>query len=229
MSQSIEDTEQVDILQCTICLEDYHSHGKKTPRILPLCLHTFCEGCLEQVAERNNFTIPCPVCRECIRVLDVGEIQDFPINSRLCPIEIICTEDIPDSNLLDFIDPEIPSCPVCGSMTLYAPFGQDADIVQCHTCQWISAEVAECAQVASRAAVRVPVKPHMAHPPGVQHSQILPTVQQQHVTTVVIQHVVCRRRVQHSQTQTTVQQQPRQRQTLMKRISRGLRRLFLRN
>ncbi|KAG8549508.1 hypothetical protein GDO81_020983 [Engystomops pustulosus] len=28
-------------------------------------------------------------------------------------------------------------------MTLFAPFGLEADITQCHTCQWVSVEVME--------------------------------------------------------------------------------------
>lgn len=61
-------------LTCPICLEDYTD-----PRVLQ-CMHTFCKGCLENIAEElpgvnNLLNISCPVCRRVTQVSEIGKLQ----------------------------------------------------------------------------------------------------------------------------------------------------------
>ncbi|KAM4697181.1 P2Y purinoceptor 4-like [Rhinophrynus dorsalis] len=142
MSMEPEGDISPDVLRCTVCLDDYRPYGPLKPRILPVCLHTFCEGCLDRLGVDNAYSISCPICRVFNDVFGKDGIQALPINSRV-PYFESCEEEMEESDLLDFIDPNMPSCPVCDSMTLYAPFGLEADITQCHTCQWVSVEVLE--------------------------------------------------------------------------------------
>ncbi|XP_063791604.1 uncharacterized protein LOC134947440 [Pseudophryne corroboree] len=142
MSLEVEGDTSPDVLRCTVCLEDYRPHGPLKPRILPVCLHTFCEGCLERLGVDNGYSISCPICRVLNDVFGKDGIQTLPINSRVSYFEAI-EEEVEEPDIIDFIDPSEPSCPMCESLTLYAPFGLDADITQCHTCQWVSVEVME--------------------------------------------------------------------------------------
>ncbi|KAJ1145449.1 hypothetical protein NDU88_011735 [Pleurodeles waltl] len=132
-----------DSRHCTVCLDDFRSFGSRKPRILPVCLHTFCEGCLDRLAVDNDYSVPCPICRVFNDVFGLGGIQALPISTRVPLLDIGDEEAEEEADVLNFIDPNMPSCPLCSSMTLYAPFGVEADITQCHTCQWVSAEVME--------------------------------------------------------------------------------------
>ncbi|XP_066436235.1 E3 ubiquitin-protein ligase TRIM56-like [Eleutherodactylus coqui] len=142
MSVESEGDTSPDVLRCTVCLEDYRPYGPFKPRILPVCLHTFCEGCLERLGLDNAYSISCPICRVFNDVFGKDGIQALPINTKVPYFETL-EEETEESDILAFIDPSIPSCPMCGSITLFAPFGLDADITQCHTCQWVSVEVME--------------------------------------------------------------------------------------
>lgn len=135
-----------DVLRCTVCLEDYRPYGPLKPRILPVCMHTFCESCLERLGADNGYSVPCPICRVFNDVFGKDGIQALPINTRVTYFESI-EEEMVETDVLGFIDPATPSCPMCGSITLFAPFGLEADITQCHTCQWVSVEVMEVEQV----------------------------------------------------------------------------------
>ncbi|KAM5145489.1 tripartite motif-containing protein 2-like [Mantella aurantiaca] len=135
-----------DVLRCTVCLEDYRPYGPLKPRILPVCMHTFCESCLERLGADNGYSVPCPICRVFNDVFGKDGIQALPINTRVSYFEAI-EEEMVEMDVIGFIDPSTPSCPMCDSITLYAPFGSEADITQCHTCQWVSVEVMEVEQV----------------------------------------------------------------------------------
>ena len=61
-------------LTCPVCLEDY-----KDPRALQ-CLHTFCRGCLEGLAERVSpedelFSVSCPVCRKVTWTPEIEKLE----------------------------------------------------------------------------------------------------------------------------------------------------------
>ncbi|XP_053328324.1 tripartite motif-containing protein 2-like [Spea bombifrons] len=131
-----------DVLRCTVCLDDYRPHGSLKPRMLPVCLHTFCEGCLEKLGGDSAYSISCPICRVFNDVFGKDGVQALPINTKVPYFETV-EEETQESDILDFVEPNAPSCPVCGSVTLFAPFGEEADITQCHTCQWLSVEVME--------------------------------------------------------------------------------------
>lgn len=142
MSAEVEEETSPDVLRCTVCLEDYRPYGPLKPRILPVCLHTFCEGCVEKLGVDTAYSISCPICRVFNDVFGKDGIQALPINTKVPFFETV-EEETEESDIFAFIDPSIPSCPMCGSITLFAPFGLDADITQCHTCQWVSVEVME--------------------------------------------------------------------------------------
>ncbi|XP_063287861.1 tripartite motif-containing protein 2-like [Pelobates fuscus] len=131
-----------DIESCTVCMEDYTAEGPQKPRILAACLHTFCEDCLEKlgVGEESNYRILCPICRELNILLNRDGIQSLPINTR-APCFSNIEAAVGEYNVLAFIDPDVPSCPVCGGITLFYPCGQEADIIQCHTCKWVSEDM----------------------------------------------------------------------------------------
>lgn len=62
-------------LICPICLEDYTD-----PKVLQ-CMHTFCKGCLESIAEKlavegeDLLNMSCPVCRRVTQVSEIGTLQ----------------------------------------------------------------------------------------------------------------------------------------------------------
>ena len=72
--------DQEDIFECSICLNYMLD---RNPRSL-LCLHTFCEDCLKQLA--NNNKIKCPTCRE-ITELKKNDIQELKVNFHLLKIK----------------------------------------------------------------------------------------------------------------------------------------------
>ncbi|CAH2316978.1 E3 ubiquitin- ligase TRIM56-like [Pelobates cultripes] len=112
-----------DIESCMVCMEDYTAEGPQKPRILAACLHTFCEVCLEKLGEGSNYMILCPACHELNILLNRDGIQSLPINTR-APCFLNIEAAVGEHNILAFIDPDVPSCPVCGSITLFDPFGQ---------------------------------------------------------------------------------------------------------
>ncbi|XP_048771018.2 uncharacterized protein LOC125677087 isoform X2 [Ostrea edulis] len=70
-------TLQLEDLSCPICLELYDY-----PIMLP-CLHSFCVGCLRELADGNTATtIACPQCRRDVQVPS-GGVENFPKNFSL--------------------------------------------------------------------------------------------------------------------------------------------------
>lgn len=68
---SLLETLSSDFLACKICLEQL-----QTPKTLP-CLHTYCQGCLAQLAEDGR--VRCPECREAVP-LPPGGVAAFKTN-----------------------------------------------------------------------------------------------------------------------------------------------------
>ncbi|XP_038637532.1 tripartite motif-containing protein 59-like [Scyliorhinus canicula] len=126
----------IEGIRCTVCLEDYSLETERRPRILPQCLHTFCEGCLEKLVEFSDFHVVCPICRVANDVADAGGVQSLPISTRIS-LPSQTSSQCQDLSILRFMDPDAPACPACGSLTLYAPLGQDETVTQCHTCGWL--------------------------------------------------------------------------------------------
>ncbi|PVD36460.1 hypothetical protein C0Q70_03444 [Pomacea canaliculata] len=62
-----------DNVTCAVCMEVYRS-----PRFLP-CYHTFCLPCLEELAKRHGYIIPCPTCRAPATV-PPGGVCDLQVN-----------------------------------------------------------------------------------------------------------------------------------------------------
>ncbi|XP_062852567.1 RING finger protein 223 [Trichomycterus rosablanca] len=70
--------------ECGVCLEHY-SKSKHVPRVL-YCNHTFCDPCLNRIAQKNKdmISIRCPVCRQSSCVRDGLTLQDaLYVNNRL--------------------------------------------------------------------------------------------------------------------------------------------------
>ncbi|XP_023674881.2 E3 ubiquitin-protein ligase TRIM56-like [Paramormyrops kingsleyae] len=57
MASQLSDKIQEHFLECKICFEVY-----RTPRTL-VCLHSFCEPCLEKLLDKATGTVTCPDCR----------------------------------------------------------------------------------------------------------------------------------------------------------------------
>ncbi len=77
-SNRLESMSQVKAksLECPICHDRFND-----PRILPQCLHSFCSGCLVNLANGTT-QIKCPMCQESIIVPRNGA-QAFPSNFQL--------------------------------------------------------------------------------------------------------------------------------------------------
>ena len=73
---------QEDIFECSVCL-NYMLNRK--PRSL-LCLHTFCEDCLNQLIDNNK--IRCPICRE-ITELKGNDVKELKVNFHLLKMKDI--------------------------------------------------------------------------------------------------------------------------------------------
>ncbi|KAJ8049348.1 Tripartite motif-containing protein 59 [Holothuria leucospilota] len=80
MAASIHSSEansNAHVCWCGICLENFDN-----PKMLS-CGHTFCQGCLEQLATQENRlrnAIPCPQCRSMVAFPPSGRVEDFPTN-----------------------------------------------------------------------------------------------------------------------------------------------------
>ena len=74
-----------DLFECSVCLNYMLD---KNPRSL-LCLHTFCEDCLNQLM--NNRKIRCPTCRE-ITELKKNDVKELKVNFHLLKIKDIGTK-----------------------------------------------------------------------------------------------------------------------------------------
>ncbi|CAG2257275.1 TRIM2_3 [Mytilus edulis] len=81
--EQIEDT----FLSCSICLQCYNQ-----PKALP-CLHTFCEGCIEDYIKKFTGTgnqgsvqFPCPICRLEV-TLPEGGVSAFPYNHLITSLK----------------------------------------------------------------------------------------------------------------------------------------------
>ncbi|XP_042193237.1 E3 ubiquitin-protein ligase TRIM56-like [Callorhinchus milii] len=170
----------VEIIRCSICLEDYSVEGESKPRILPRCLHTFCERCLEKLSELSDCQIVCPVCREVNDVEEAGGVLSLPISTRIS-LPVQAAPHAQDVDVLRFVDPACPACPACGSITLYAPFGAEENILQCHTCDWLSGEdiQAQGSSLTARQKLPKASRQRLPVPPQEQHQESLPS-QDQH-------------------------------------------------
>ncbi|KAK7483858.1 hypothetical protein BaRGS_00024875 [Batillaria attramentaria] len=70
-------------LTCGLCLNIYMS-----PKLLPVCHHTFCEQCLKDLAARYpTNTFPCPACREETEV-PPGGVSAFKTNFYIDPQDL---------------------------------------------------------------------------------------------------------------------------------------------
>ena len=76
---------QEDLFECSVCLNYMLD---RNPRSL-LCLHTFCEDCLNQLM--NNKKIRCPTCRK-ITELKSDNVQELIVNFHLLKIKDIGTK-----------------------------------------------------------------------------------------------------------------------------------------
>ena len=52
--------QELDLLSCTVCFEEFEKDGNHIPRLLP-CTHTLCETCVKQLIRDNR--LECPECR----------------------------------------------------------------------------------------------------------------------------------------------------------------------
>jgi hypothetical protein len=57
------DIDDLEAIQCTICLEEYNENNElQIPRLLP-CGHTFCTACLKGFfGQKQPHTVECPTC-----------------------------------------------------------------------------------------------------------------------------------------------------------------------
>ncbi|CAH1774584.1 unnamed protein product [Owenia fusiformis] len=75
MATSLSEEVKQDLIECKICLE-----VMKTPKVLN-CLHTFCEGCIEDLGRKmdQKDDISCPVCRN-VTTLPPGGVKALRAN-----------------------------------------------------------------------------------------------------------------------------------------------------
>ena len=104
--------------QCPLCLETV-----KNPKTLP-CLHSFCLGCLEEVANfargQQQTTIKCPVCQTSFPIPDTDAFANSPSSCYLNRlVDVLALEDgsvqAQECNSCDENNPAISYCFVCQS------------------------------------------------------------------------------------------------------------------
>ena len=104
-----------DLVTCSVCLEVYTN-----PRILP-CLHTFCEECVNQLAQTAGGALACPECRE---VCDVKSIKhDFRMQQFL---EVQGKQELQEETIKD--------CGLCDEREAVFWCGQCGEFI-CNTCK----------------------------------------------------------------------------------------------
>ncbi|KAK7483439.1 hypothetical protein BaRGS_00025379 [Batillaria attramentaria] len=108
------DTDRNQALTCALCLDIYTS-----PKLLP-CHHTFCQHCLEDLADshRNN-NFPCPSCRKETAV-PPGGVSDFQTNFYISTEDlerarkgVLCMTHPKDDLDLFCVDCDLPVCLKC--------------------------------------------------------------------------------------------------------------------
>ncbi|XP_013414351.1 uncharacterized protein LOC106176489 [Lingula anatina] len=97
-----------DVLTCQICFEAYVS-----PKALP-CLHTFCQGCLEDYAQTRLVDVygqfPCPTCRRDIQI-GSGGVAALPDNFILGKVRDLLNK--PRRRSQEWLD----ECSICSSVS----------------------------------------------------------------------------------------------------------------
>ena len=75
--------------ECPICMVPYRDdeEGKLVPRIITLCGHTACHGCIADMLTRVNAVgsskpYPCPICKRVTKVLQ-GKASELAKNYAL--------------------------------------------------------------------------------------------------------------------------------------------------
>ena len=78
-----------DHLSCAMCLEEY-----KDPRVLGVCQHSFCFGCLDRLLQqrKNRSHLKCPICRTQCQV-PAGGIASLPKNILLNGLRDAMTQE----------------------------------------------------------------------------------------------------------------------------------------
>ncbi|CAL1543072.1 unnamed protein product [Lymnaea stagnalis] len=67
-----------DLLHCSVCFEKYDLRIR-APKTLS-CLHTFCQSCLQNIADVDSY----PKCPSCRREFPNGtRVEDFPVDHRV--------------------------------------------------------------------------------------------------------------------------------------------------
>ena len=77
---------ELDIIECAICADIYQS-----PKQLPTCQHSFCEGCLHALAKDcySGQAMPCPLCRE-PWTITIDKTADLEISEKLENLIFAC-------------------------------------------------------------------------------------------------------------------------------------------
>jgi hypothetical protein len=88
----------VELIQCSICYEQYYDSLQRLPRVLP-CGHTFCTDCLKSILGRVAAdTIECPNCKRghllprpagVIDVESYEQIRTIPTNFHAKEVNVL--------------------------------------------------------------------------------------------------------------------------------------------
>lgn len=104
---------QVEDLDCRVCFEHF-SRRECIPRML-FCKHTFCDPCLEKIAQRekDKLSIQCPLCRQVSVVSQNIAVKDvLYVNSHIWDriLEDHKAEEVEESTIPHEASPTQPQC-----------------------------------------------------------------------------------------------------------------------
>ncbi|GFN73774.1 tripartite motif-containing protein 3 [Plakobranchus ocellatus] len=127
-------------LICPLCLEQY-----KSPKVLP-CQHTFCLSCIRAYVSARGLdsTIPCPLCKELIRIPD-NDVSNFKNNFMIVSLLQFVENTItkaetptgPGPEGLQGDGQEAPcgdGCGACGEAIVMSSFCQLCQLWLCTIC-----------------------------------------------------------------------------------------------
>ncbi|XP_042232499.1 tripartite motif-containing protein 65-like isoform X1 [Homarus americanus] len=142
-----------DPRDCTVCFVRFNA-GRRCPRILVSCGHSFCSVCINEIKKKNN--LRCPYCS---RQFNMTAVEDLPVNHAL--LQLLEQKAPPPSSLgaakvNDFSKVQSPKqhAGVCDEHGQYKLFHcATCDMYICHVCTVVDHPRTSCSVVSIKKAL----------------------------------------------------------------------------